>query len=63
MGLVYERRAGSIVLALESEQWWAMNFPLHGYNEALITYVLAAHEEDILLSKKYIIMDGQSNFF
>ena len=43
---------------------WAMNFPLHGYNEALITYVLAASATRYPVSKKvYDNGWAMSNFF
>ena len=31
---------------------WAMDFPLHGYNEALITYILAASATKYPVSAK-----------
>ena len=43
---------------------WAMNFPLRGYNEALITYVLAAGAERYPVDAKvYHRGWAQSNFF
>jgi len=43
---------------------WAMNFPLRGYNEALITYVLAASAERYPVSPAvYHRGWAQSNFF
>jgi hypothetical protein len=43
---------------------WAMNFPLRGYNEALITYVLAASAERYPVpSAVYHRGWAQSNFF
>lgn len=43
---------------------WAMNFPLRGYNEALITYVLAASGERYPVSNAvYNRGWAQSNFF
>ena len=43
---------------------WAMNFPLRGYNEALITYVLAASGERYPVSAAvYHRGWAQSNFF
>ncbi len=43
---------------------WAMNFPLHGYNEALITYVLAASGSRYPVSNKvYDNGWAMSNFF
>ena len=43
---------------------WAMNFPLRGYNEALITYVLAASAERYPVSAAvYHRGWAQSNFF
>lgn len=43
---------------------WAMNFPLRGYNEALITYVLAASAERYPVDAKvYHRGWAQSNFF
>ena len=43
---------------------WAMNFPLRGYNEALITYVLAASAERYPVSRAvYDRGWAQSNFF
>ncbi len=43
---------------------WAMNFPLHGYNEALITYVLAASADRYPVSAA-VYHNGwaKSNFF
>lgn len=43
---------------------WSMNFPLRGYNECLITYVLAASGENYPVSEKvYHRGWAQSNFF
>lgn len=43
---------------------WAMNFPLRGFNECLITYVLAASAERYPVSRKvYDRGWAQSNFF
>ncbi len=43
---------------------WAMNFPLHGYNEALITYILAASATNYPVSAKvYHRGWAMSNFF
>ncbi len=43
---------------------WAMNFPLHGYNEALITYVLAASATNYTVPRKvYDNGWAMSNFF
>ena len=43
---------------------WAMDFPLHGYNEALITYVLAASSTRYPIDKKaYDEGWAMSNFF
>jgi len=43
---------------------WAMNFPLHGYNEALITYVLAASATSYPVSADvYHKGWAMSNFF
>lgn len=43
---------------------WSMNFPLHGYNEALITYVLAASATNFEVSNR-VYHNGwaMSNFF
>jgi hypothetical protein len=43
---------------------WAMDFPLHGYNEALITYILAASATRYPVSEK-VYHEGwaMSNFF
>lgn len=43
---------------------WAMDFALHGYNEALITYVLAASSNKYAISKKVYDQGwAMSNFF
>ncbi|MEO6683481.1 MAG: glucoamylase family protein [Ginsengibacter sp.] len=43
---------------------WAMNFPLHGYNEALITYVLAASSAKYGIGRNvYDNGWAMSNFF
>lgn len=43
---------------------WAMNFPLHGYNETLITYILAASATHYTVSDKvYHRGWAMSNFF
>lgn len=43
---------------------WAMDFPLHGYNEALITYILAASATNYPVSAKvYHRGWAMSNFF
>ena len=43
---------------------WAMNFPLHGYNETLITYILAASATNYTVSDKvYHRGWAMSNFF
>ncbi|MEO8416047.1 MAG: glucoamylase family protein, partial [Ginsengibacter sp.] len=43
---------------------WAMNFPLHGYNETLITYILAASAANYTVpAKVYTRGWAMSNFF
>lgn len=45
------------------EYGWKMNFPVHGYNECLIMYILAAssptHPVDPLVYKEGFMMDGK----
>ena len=40
-------------------QAWIMNMPIQGWNECLITYVLAASSPTHLYQKSYMIMAGQ----
>jgi len=40
--LVQAEQSKCVLLELVARSWWAVNVPVRGYNETLITYILGA---------------------